>query len=65
MYLINSYNDDDYNKNKIIHKKAKRIKKWVIKREPMFKNYKNSLFNNEIMLKSEQRFKSDHHNRAK
>ena len=27
----------------------------------MFKNYKDSLFNNEIILKSQQRFKSDHH----
>ena len=27
----------------------------------MFKNCKDSLFNNEIMLKSQQRFKSDHH----
>ena len=26
----------------------------------MFKNYKDSLFNNEIVLKSQQRFKSDH-----
>ena len=27
----------------------------------MFKNYKDCLFNDEIMLKSQQRFKSDHH----
>ena len=27
----------------------------------MFKNYKDSFFNNEIILKSQQRFKSDHH----
>ena len=27
----------------------------------MFKNYKDSLFNDEIILKSQQRFKSDHH----
>ena len=27
----------------------------------MFDNYKNSLFNNKIILKSQQRFKSDHH----
>ena len=28
----------------------------------MFKNYKYSLFNNEVVLKSQLRFKSDHHN---
>ena len=28
----------------------------------MFTNYKDSLFNNEIILKSQQRFKSDYHN---
>ena len=43
------------------HKKAKGTKKCVIKCELMFENYKDSLFNNEIILKSQQRFKSDHH----
>ena len=28
----------------------------------MFENYKNSLFNNKTILKSQLRFKSDHHN---
>ena len=28
----------------------------------MVKNYKDCLFNNKIILKSQQRFKSDHHN---
>ena len=28
----------------------------------MFKNYEDCLFNNKIILKSQQRFKSDHHN---
>ena len=28
----------------------------------MFENYKDSLFNNKTILKSELRFKSDHHN---
>ena len=28
----------------------------------MFQNYKDCLFNNEIILKSQQRFKSHHHN---
>ena len=28
----------------------------------MFENYKDCLFNDKIILKSQQRFKSDHHN---
>ena len=27
----------------------------------MFANYKDSLFNNKIILRSQQRFRSDHH----
>ena len=27
----------------------------------MFKNYKDSLFNNEVIIRSQQRFGSDHH----
>ena len=61
-YFINDYNDDDYDKNKIINKKAKGTKKCVIKGELMFQNYKNSLLYNKIILKSQQRFKSDYHN---
>ena len=41
-------------------KKAKGTKKRVIKRELMFENYKDCLFNGEVILRS-QRFKSDHH----
>ena len=48
--------DDDSEK-----KKAKRTKKCVIKRGLMFENYADCLFNNKIILKSQQRFKSDHH----
>ena len=43
------------------HKKAKGTRKSIIKRELMFKNYKDCNFNNETILKSQQRFKSDHH----
>ena len=43
------------------HKKAKGTKKSVIKRELMFENYKDSLFNDKIILRSQQRFRSDHH----
>ena len=42
-------------------KKAKGTKKYVIKRELMFENYKDCLFNGEVILRSQQRFKSDHH----
>ena len=44
------------------HKKAKGTKKCAIKRRLMFKNYRDCLFNNKIILKSQQRFKSDYHN---
>ena len=44
------------------HKKAKGTKKCVIKVRLMVINYKDCLFNDKIMLKSQQRFKSDHHN---
>ena len=44
------------------HKKAKETKKCIIKQELMFKNYKDCQYNNEIKLKSQQRFKRDYHN---
>ena len=43
-------------------KKAKGVKRCVIKRRPMFENYKDSLFNNKKIMRSPLRFKSDHHN---
>ena len=43
-------------------KKAKGTKKCVIKRRPKFNDYKNCLLNNEIILESQQRFKSEAHN---
>ena len=49
--------DDD-----IETKKAKGVKRCVIKDRLMFENYKDSLFKNKTILKSQQRFKSDHHN---
>ena len=52
-YLI----DDDSR-----HKKTKGTKKCVIKGRLMFKNYKDYHFSNEIILKSQQRFKSNYHN---
>ena len=42
-------------------KKAKGTKKCIIKWRIMFVNYADCLFNDKIILKSQQRFKSDHH----
>ena len=44
------------------NKKAKRTKKCVIRRIIKFTDYENCLFKNEIILKSQQRFKSQAHN---
>ena len=41
------------------HKKAKGTKKCVIKRGLMVESYKDCLFNDKTILKSQQRFKSD------
>ena len=43
-------------------KKAKETKKCVIKGIFKFNDYKDCLLNNEIILKSQQRFKSEAHN---
>ena len=45
----------------IKHKKAKDTKKCLIKIELMFENYKESLFKNKVILRSQQRFRKDHH----
>ena len=42
-------------------KKAKGTKKCIVKRELMFENYKDALFNDKIIIRSQQRFRSDHH----
>ena len=42
-------------------KKAKEAKKCVITQRLKFSNYKDCLLNNEIILKSQQRFKSERH----
>ena len=44
------------------HKETKGTKKCVIKRGLMVKNYKDFLFNDKNILKSQRRFKSDCHN---
>ena len=48
--------DDDSEK-----KKAKGTKKCVIKRRLLFEDYKDCLFNDKIISKSQKRFKSDNH----
>ena len=44
------------------HKKDKGTKECVIKGRLTFENYTDCLFNDKIILKSQQRFKSDYHN---
>ena len=52
-----SYKLDDDTENK----KAKGTKKCIVKRELTFKNYVDCLFNDKTIIKSQQRFRSDHH----
>ena len=53
-----SYLTDDCEEDK----KAKGTKKCILKRRLKFSDYKDCLLNNEIMLKSQQRFKSERYN---
>ena len=53
-----TYLKDDDSENK----KAKEVKRCIVKRRLMFENYKDSLFNNKRKIRSQLRFKSDHHN---
>ena len=43
------------------HKKVKGTKKCVIKQKLMFENYKDGLFNNKTVYRSQKRFKSYYH----
>ena len=52
-----SYRLDDDTQNK----KAKSTKKCIGKRELTFKNYVDYLCKNEVIIESQQRFRSDHH----
>ena len=52
-----SYMTDEF----IEMKKAKGTKKCVIKKMLKFEDYKKCLFDNELMLKSQKRFKSENH----
>ena len=60
-YLINDYDNDDYDTEKIKNKKAKGTKKCVIKCRLTVENYTDCLLNDKILLKSQKRFKNDHH----
>ena len=60
-YLINGYNNDDYDKEKIKNKKAKATKKCVIKRRLTVENYTDCLINDKIIVKSQQKLKSYYH----
>ena len=44
-----------------MNKKAKGTKKCVIKHRLKFKDYYDSLFKNKNILRTQQRFRSDHH----
>ena len=44
------------------NKKAKGTKKCIIKKGIAVKNYEDCMFDNKIILKSQQVFRSDHHN---
>ena len=52
------YSIDDGNE----HEKTKGTKKCVLKRILKFNDYEDCILNNKIILKSQQRFESDHHN---
>ena len=59
-FLIDDFTDDDYEKNRIVNKKAKGTKKYVVKRKILF-NYLDSFSKNKVLYRSQQRFRSDHH----
>ena len=52
-----SYSDDDGNE----HKKSKGTKRCVIKQRLMYQNFRNCLFNNKTVYRSQERFKSYYH----
>ena len=51
-FLIDDFADDDYEKNRMVNKKAKGTKKCVAKREVLFNNYIDSLFKNKVLYRS-------------
>ena len=60
-FLIDEYTAEDYEKNRIVNKKAKETKQCVVKTEILFNNYFDSLFKNKVLYISQPQFRSDHH----
>ena len=60
-FLIDEYTNVDNEKNKIVNKKTKGTKMCIVEREIIFKNYVDSLFKNEVLLRAKHRFRRDHH----
>ena len=55
--------DDDIKmkKAKGTKKKKKKKKKCIVKRKITVKIFSNALFNDEVIIRPQQRFRSDHH----
>ena len=60
-FLIDGFNDIDYEKHNIINKKAKGTKKYVIKNKITFNDYVNALFNSVKVARSQFTFRSRFH----
>ena len=60
-FLIDDFDDYDYEKPGLINKKAKGTKKCVIQNQITFNNYVNVLFNKTKLIKSQFGFKSRNH----
>ena len=60
-FLIDGFNDNDYEKRGIINKKAKGTKKCVIRNKITFNDYINLLFSNTNLLRSQYRFRNRFH----
>ena len=60
-FLIDGFNDNDYEKRGIINKKAKGTKKCVIRNKITFNDYVNLLFSNTNLLRSQYRFRNRFH----
>ena len=60
-FLIDGFNDEDYDKHDIVNKKPKGTKKCVVKKTFQMHDYKRALFNDGRILRTQQRFKSYNH----
>ena len=59
-YAFRNYDDEGEKRKE--KKKAKGTKKWLIKNDLKFEDYEKSILKKETIKRSQQRFKSDHHN---